>query len=67
MAFIFYAVTVLFLLCIVYRLQKEVHRRQNIIEGQQELLTKQRALIEEKMTEKVKQAFEKPKRPRKNV
>lgn len=67
MAFIAYAVALLFLLFIIYRLQKEVHRRQNIIEGQQELLMKQRVLIEEKMTEKVKQAFEKPKRPRKNV
>lgn len=67
MSFIAYAVALLFLLFICYRLQQEVHRRQRIIEGQQELLTKQRVLIEEKMTEKVKEAFEKPKRPRKNV
>lgn len=42
----------------------ELRKRQSIVEGQDELIRKQRILIEEKMTEKVKEAFEKPKRPR---
>jgi hypothetical protein len=45
----------------------ELREKQRIIEGQDELIRKQRILIEEKMTEKVKEAFEKPKRPRKSV
>jgi hypothetical protein len=45
----------------------ELREKQRIIEGQDELIRKQRILIEEKMTEKVKGAFEKPKRPRKSV
>lgn len=42
----------------------ELRKKQSIIEGQDEVIGKQRVLIEEKMTEKVKEAFEKPKRPR---
>lgn len=44
--------------------REDRNEKQRIIEGQDELLRKQRILIEEKMTEKVKEAFEKPKRPR---
>lgn len=66
MAFLAYTAILVLLLWVIYRLQQEVHRRQRIIEGQDEVIGKQRVLIEEKMTEKVKEAFEKPKRPRKS-
>lgn len=53
-------------LLVVRAQDAELCDKQNIIEGQDEVIRKQRILIEEKMTEKVKEAFEKPKRPRKS-
>ena len=64
LAIITISLVVIFHLYVLSLVTRESRQRQRIIEGQNEIIAKQRQLIEEKMTEKVKEAFEKPKRPR---